>query len=281
MWSGPRNISTALMRAWENRPDTIVVDEPLYAHYLKMHPVDHPGVDEVVATHESDWRVVAEWLTSDDPLRNPPRGYPSAVGQQRPARGPDATRPVVFYQKHMAHHLLPQIEHGWLDRLTHVFLIRDPAEMLTSLVKQMPNPTLADTGLPQQVELFESFSQETRPAAAAILQTDMPHPQPWAAVPQTVVPFVIDARDVLENPRRMLGLLCDALGVEFREEMLHWPAGRRATDGVWAKHWYAAVEKSTRFEPYRPKGEPVPAGLGKLLEECRPLYERLWRERLR
>ena len=104
MWSGPRNISTALMRSWGNRPDTWVSDEPLYAHYLARTGKDHPGADEVLAHQEQDWRVVVEMLT-----------------------GPVPEGRTIWYQKHMAHHLLPEIGREWLDRMTHCFLIRDPA----------------------------------------------------------------------------------------------------------------------------------------------------------
>ena len=126
MWSGPRNISTALMRSWENRPDTIVWDEPLYAHYLRHVPVDHPGRDEVIAAHDGDWESVVRKLTED--------GSPGVR---------------VYYQKHMAHHLLPHISRDWLPRLVNCFLIRDPRAMLASLNAKMGLPELRDTGLEQ------------------------------------------------------------------------------------------------------------------------------------
>lgn len=229
MWSGPRNISTAMMRSWGNRPDTVVCDEPLYAHYLAATGIDHPGRDEVIAHHESDWRNVVASIT-----------------------GPVPQGKSIYYQKHMSHHLLPQIDRTWLSRLTHGFLIRDPREMLTSLVKNLPNPTLADTGLPQQIELVSWVRQRTGR-----------------------VPPIVDARDVLEHPRRMLEQLCAALGVPFDERMLHWPAGRRDTDGVWAKHWYDAVEKSTGFGPYTPKNEQISPKLQPLLQECLACYDSL------
>jgi hypothetical protein len=234
MWSGPRNISTAMMRAWGNRPDTFVCDEPLYAHYLLHTRLAHPGADEVIRHHEADWRKAADWLTGDTP-----------DGKS------------IFYQKHMTHHLLPHIDRDWLAGLTHAFLIREPGAMLTSLLKFLPEPTLADTGLPQQVELFH-----------------------WASERTGKVPPVVDARQVLEDPRRTLQVLCAALDVEFMETMLSWPPGRRATDGIWAKYWYSAVEQSTSFEPYRPKSEPVPAGLAGLHEQCLKLYHVLYPHRL-
>ena len=235
MWSGPRNISTALMRSWGHRFDTMVVDEPLYAHYLLETGADHPGADEVIARHETDWRSVVEALT-----------------------GPVPAGKAIFYQKQMAHHLLPEIDRGWLDRLVHAFLIREPREMLTSLVRVTPRPTLADTGLPQQVEIFENIRARTG-----------------------ATPPVIDARDVLDDPRGVLGALCEALGVPFLEAMLSWPPGPRSTDGTWAKHWYDAVERTTSFGPYVPKADRVPDHLAGLLEECNGLYETLHAHRLR
>jgi len=234
MWSGPRNISTALMRSFENRGDCAVWDEPLYAHYLSVTGLDHPGRVEIVARHEADWRKVAEACA-----------------------GPIPDGRTVFYQKHMAHHLLPGIDRGWLDRVENCFLIRDPAEVAVSYARTRENPTLADLGYAQQVEIFE----------AAGARRGSPPP-------------VLDARDVLTNPRRTLGLLCESLGLAFSEGMLSWPAGARPSDGVWARHWYAAVVASTGFQPYAPPRDPPPERLRAVIEMARPHYERLRRYRL-
>ncbi len=235
MWSGPRNISTAMMRSFGNRADCHVADEPLYAHFLKVTHKDHPGADEVIAHQESDWRKVASWLT-----------------------GPIPDGKSIWYQKHMTHHLLPDIERGWLDALTHAVLIRDPKPMLISLAKVLKEPLLEDTGLPQQVELFRR------------VKSQLGHTPP-----------VVDSKDVLLDPRATLGTLCDALRIPFDDRMLAWPAGRRATDGVWAKHWYKAVEASTGFEPYSERDEPLPPRLAPLLDACLPLYAELHAARLR
>ena len=235
MWSGPRNISTALMRSWGNRPDTFVSDEPLYAHYLLHTDTPHPGRDEVIASQENDWRKVVEWLTGPVPDGKP-----------------------MFYQKHMAHHLLPNISRDWLDRVTNAFLIREPKEMLTSLIKVIPEPKIEDTGLPQQVEMFR-----------------------WVQDRTGLTPPVVDAKNVLDDRRGVLSALCGALDVEFMEEMLSWPAGPRETDGIWAKYWYAEIEKTTSFRPYKPKDEEVPDHLQPLLAECQRHYELLAAHRLR
>ncbi len=234
MWSGPRNISTAMMRSFGSRPDTAVTDEPLYAHYLKATGILHPGRDAVLAAQENDWRRVATALT-----------------------GPVPGGRAIWYQKHMAHHLLPTVGRDWLDPLTHAFLIREPDEMLASLVRTYPDAGLADTGLPQQCEIFDRVADRIGRA-----------------------PPVVLASDVLKDPRALLTRLCAALGIGFLPQMLAWEPGRRATDGVWAPHWYAAVEASTGFEPWRPRQVRLPAALRPLLDECRPWYEKLYALRL-
>ena len=234
MWSGPRNISTALMRSWESRGDTAVWDEPLYAHYLRETGVDHPGRDEVVARHEGDWREVVARLLGPVPGAKP-----------------------IFYQKHMAHHLLPDVDREWLDRVRNGFLIRDPREMLISLARVTPRPTVEDTGLPQQLEIFERV-----------------------AARRGSPPPVIDARDVLMDPEPLLTRLCEALGVPFQRAMLSWKPGPRETDGVWARHWYAAVEASRGFQPYVPKTEALPQRLAGVHAECEAIYRRLHAHRL-
>jgi hypothetical protein len=234
MWSGPRNISTALLRSWGNRPDTFVCDEPLYAHYLLKTGIAHPGADEVLRSQENDWRKVVAWLTEHNP----------------PGKG-------IFYQKHMTHHLLPEIDRGWLDRVTSAFLIREPRAVVASFARIAGTLRLEDTGLPQQLDLFELVCRRAGR-----------------------VPPVVDARDVLENPPRMLRLLCAALDVEFTEAMLSWPAGPRATDGVWARHWYQTVLQSTTFQPYQPQGAPVPVHLAGMLEQAEAIYQKLHQHRL-
>jgi hypothetical protein len=235
MWSGPRNISTALLRSWGSRPDTFVCDEPLYAHYLLQTGAAHPGADEVIRSQQTDWRTVTAWLTGDVPGGK-----------------------AIFYQKHMTHHLLPEIDRGWLDRVSNAFLIRTPREVLPSLARVLAEPRLEDTGFPQQLEIFSRVRQRTGR-----------------------VPPVVDARDILENPERLLRLLCAALDVEFTPAMLSWPPGPRDTDGVWAKHWYGAVLQSTTFEPYRPRNDLIPPHLAGLLDQAEAAYRQLYEHRLR
>jgi hypothetical protein len=154
----------------------------------------------------------------------------------------------------MAHHLLPDMGRDWLAGLTHAFLIRDPRPMIASLGEKLADFELGATGLPQQVEIFEHvIAREGR------------------------VPPVIDSADLLARPEPMLRALCAALGVPFSERMLWWPAGRRDTDGVWAKYWYDRVEQSTGFEAPPPAGRTVTLSprAADIEAQCRPLYEKL------
>ena len=118
-------------------------------------------------------------------------------------------------------------------------------------------PILRYTGLPQQLELFRFVRARTG-----------------------VTPPVLDAEGVLRAPRGLLGEFCARMEVPFSERMLAWPAGRRATDGIWARHWYEAVERSTGFEPWQARPRQVGPELEPLLAECLPLYEELYRHRL-
>jgi hypothetical protein len=234
MWSGPRNISTAMMRAWGNRPDTFVIDEPFYACYLRATGKQHPGTDEVIAAGETDWRKVVGRLT-----------------------GPVPNGRRIFFQKQMTHHLLPGIDREWLGAVTNCFLIRDPREVIASYVKKREEAALEDLGFVQQMEIFDFICARTN-----------------------TVPAVVDAKDVLENPERTLRLLCDAVGVEFRESMLSWAPGVRETDGIWAKYWYTEVARSTSFRPYRNRDHDVPERVGAIYERCRECYDRLYQHRL-
>jgi Sulfotransferase domain len=132
MWSGPRNISTAMMRSFENRSDTAVVDEPFYAVYLKATGLDHPMRGEVLQSQSTDWRAVVADLT-----------------------GPVPGGRSVFYQKHMTHHMLPAIGRDWVAQMHNAFLIRAPEDVLLSYTEVRGEATLDDIGVPQQSELFE------------------------------------------------------------------------------------------------------------------------------
>lgn len=235
MWSGPRNISTAMMRAWENRADCVVVDEPFYAHYLRATGIDHPARADIIASQDTDWRKVAAKLCGP---------IPGGAG--------------VFYQKHMAHHFLPDMQGDWLGALTHAFLIRNPEEMVASYARSRDEVASADLGLHRQVEIWKLVAETTGSE-----------------------PPVIDGRDVLENPEGMLRALCHEFSLPFDAAMLSWPAGPRDTDGIWAPYWYASVLQSTGFLPYRDKAIELGAQHRAVAAECREPYEFLRERRIR
>jgi hypothetical protein len=232
LWSGPRNVSTAIMYAFAQRADTRVVDEPFYAHYLEVTGLPHPGREVVLANQESD----VEKVIRDVVL------------------GP-CDRPVLFI-KQMAHHLV-DVDRSFLGKTLNGLLIRDPSDVLRTLPNQILEPTLADTALPQQVELYGQL---------VALGQDPP---------------VLDARELLGRPSGVLEQLCERLGISFDAAMLSWERGPRPEDGPWAPYWYDGVHRSTGFEPYRPKTDPFPAELEALLEECQPYYEYLYSKALR
>ncbi len=223
-----------MMRAWENRPDTFVTDEPFYAYYLRSTLAPHPLAAEIIAAGLTDWRDVVEQLV------------------RRPCDGK-----TVYFQKHMTHHLLEEVDRGWLAQVRNCFLIRHPAEVIQSYLKKNYLPTAADLGFPQQVEIFAAARRAS-----------------------SFDPLVIDAADVLRNPRRLLSRLCEALGIAWDERMLAWPAGTRESDGLWAKHWYGEVIQSTGFAPYQARSRNVPDELQGVFEECLACYEQLYALRL-
>ncbi len=226
LWSGPRNVSTALMYSFNQRADTQVVDEPLYGHYLRVTGADHPGRAEVMNAVDCDGeRVVREIVL-----------------------GP-CERSVSF-QKHMAHHLV-ELDRSFLTKTTNVLLIRDPAEVVVTLAKQLAAPTLGDVGIAVQAQLLAQLCAKGQS------------------------PVVLDAKELLLDPEGVLRQLCEQTGIPWDGAMLSWPSGPKSCDGVWAPHWYENVHRSTGFEAWRPRVPATAPHLTRLIEECRPHYERL------
>lgn len=226
LWSSPRNVSTAMMYAWRQRDDTTVIDEPLYAHYLRRSGRDHPGRDDVLTAQDDDGAAVVRDILLGD-----------------------HERPVVVF-KHMAKHLI-ELDRGFLSDCANVLLTRDPWEMLTSFQQQVPDTTIADTGLIEMVEILESVEAEGAD------------------------PIVVEAKTLLADPAAVLAELCHRLGLAFDDAMLSWPAGPKPEDGVWAPHWYDAVHRSTGWARWQPKDAQLLPELEPVLAQAMPLYDRL------
>ncbi len=150
MWSGPRNISTAMMRSFENRPDTVVIDEPFYAHYLDKTGLEHPGRDKVLASQSTDWNEVATMLL-----------------------GPIPEEQLVWYQKHMAQHNLEGCDLSWTRDVNNCFLIRDPEEVIHSYGKRFPIENELLLGFVQQAELFRDILDQTGIASPVLDAKDI------------------------------------------------------------------------------------------------------------
>ncbi|WP_395685623.1 hypothetical protein [Aestuariivirga sp.] len=227
MWSGPRNISTAMMYSFGNRPDCEAWDEPFYAFSLVHHGNDHPMRDAIIAAGDSDWNSIVSKCLS------------------RPSK-------PIFYQKHMTHHMLKGFDRSWITGLTNAFLIRAPERVLASYTKKWSEVSLRDIGFIEQREIFDMVADHLGHA-----------------------PPVVDADDILRDPRETLARLCAACGIDFDEAMLAWPPGPKACDGLWAPHWYNAVWASTGFGMPASDKPILPSALQGIADAAWPHYERL------
>tara|TARA_A100001015_G_C14958239_1_gene699714 strand:+ start:713 stop:1378 length:666 start_codon:yes stop_codon:yes gene_type:complete len=216
------------MYSFGQRSDTTIVDEPLYAHYLCSTSAKeyHPGSKEVLLFQENNGEKAVKNMMSDV-----------------------FETPVVFF-KHMTHHLI-NLDKSFLKETENIILTRDPKEMITSFIKQIPNPVITDTGYPQHLELLNYLAEIGKS------------------------PLIVDSKDLLLNPKKKLTELCSYLNIPFQDAMLKWEAGPRKEDGVWAKYWYHNVHKSKDFQLYQAKNEPIPESLMSLYQECDRIYKQL------
>jgi len=213
-----------MMYSFAQRSDCTVLDEPFYAVYLSKTDADHPGKEDVLKTMSSSEAVVRRKIS-------------------------EQTSPVLFV-KNMAHHC-EVLENPWIDGATNVFLIRDPAYIITSYAKVIESPTMRDIGLAYQYHLLSKLKTSGEKL------------------------IVLDTGEVLKNPKTVLDRLCKACEIRFEERMLRWEAGPKLFDGVWAQYWYENVHNSTGFNAPTSTKQPVPERLRPLCEEATILYEKL------
>lgn len=220
MWSGPRNLSTAMMRSFAQRADTQAWDEPFYAAYLKLTGLQHPMGDEVIA----------------DGLAAPEDVIAACLEPPSPPQS-------LTYQKHMTQHMVPGISTDWMHRVSNAFLIRSPERVLASYAKKRGVRHADDLGYRRQRELFDLVCQH-----------------------QGEAPPVIDSADIRRAPQAMLKRLCTQLGITFDTAMLSWAAGPAPEDGIWGRHWYDSIWKSTGFAPPEDSPSPLPDELNPILD---------------
>jgi hypothetical protein len=234
MWSGPRNISTAMMRSFSSRADCAVTDEPFYGAFLKTSGEHQPMADEVIADMDCDWQSVAAGM-----------------------RGAVPGRKTVWYQKHMPHHMVGPVDILDFPDHAHAFLIRDPDLVVASYAAKNDLRAPHLLGFAQMVDYHSRISDRLGRAAP-----------------------VVDSNDILADPPAVLAAFCKALGIDWDEAMLRWPAGPHPADGIWGSHWYNAVEKSTGFgapTPFTPLSDEA----RRIADACRENYERLAALRIR
>jgi hypothetical protein len=229
MWSGPRNISTAMMRSFSSRADCAVTDEPFYGAFLKTSGEPQPMADEVIADMDCDWQSVAATM-----------------------RGPVPGGRAVWYQKHMPHHMVGPVDILDFPGHAHAFLIRAPELVVASYAAKNDLRAAHLLGFAKLVDYHSRISDKLGKCAP-----------------------VIDSNDIVSDPAGMLRALCAALGIAWDPAMLGWQAGRHPDDGIWASHWYGAVENSTGFGPPSSKMPLLNDEARRIADECQDDYNRL------
>lgn len=209
-WSGPRNISTALMRSWSSRKDTYVTDEPFYAYYLKETQINHPMHEEIINHYFSDYNEIVNHLINKVPSKK-----------------------NIWYQKHMAHHLIDLSKIDWINKCENCILLRHPKEVINSYTAKNKLNSVNELGYPQQFEIAKFLKESNQRFK------------------------IIDSEDLLKNPKEVLFDWCESINIKFDESMLHWKKGSHPNDGIWGKHWYNNVIKTTGFQKYKKKDNSI------------------------
>lgn len=155
-----------------------------------------------------------------------------------------------YFLKNMSHHWL-KIDWKWMQNMKHILLIRDPKEVLLSYSKVIETIEITDLGYSQQWQMKSELEQHQ-------------------------IPFlVIDAKRVLQHPKKQLKSICEFLGLEFQPTMLYWEQGAIEEDGSWAKYWYNSIHQSTGFKAYQEKNEQLPTQYVALYEKCKQFYDKM------
>tara|TARA_Y100001970_G_scaffold293827_1_gene443598 strand:+ start:31449 stop:32159 length:711 start_codon:yes stop_codon:yes gene_type:complete len=202
-WSGPRNISTALMRSWSSRGDTFVTDEPFYAYYLKETNIRHPMHMEIIKKYSTDYNQIVNYLTNKIP-----------EGKK------------IWYQKHMAHHILDLSNIEWITNCENCILLRHPKEVISSYSSKNKLNSVEELGYPQQYEIIKFLKRKNKSYT------------------------IIDSSKLLNNPEKVLLSWCKKINIKYDQSMLEWKKGNHINDGIWWQCWYDNVIQTTGFQKY-------------------------------
>ena len=232
-WSGPRNISTALMRSWSSRKDTFVTDEPFYAYYLKETKLKHPMHREIITKYSSNYNEIIKYLTN---------------------KIPDNRK--IWYQKHMAHHLLDLNNIEWINNFKNCILLRHPKEVISSFSKKSKLSSVEELGYPQQYEIIRFLKKNNKSYT------------------------IIDSSELLKNPEKVLAAWCKKNNIKFDISMLKWEKGNHNNDGIWWESWYDNVIKTTGFQKYEKKDISIENKYDSIYNESMKYYNYLIEEKL-
>ena len=227
-WSGPRNISTALMRSWSSREDTFVTDEPFYAYYLNETKLEHPMHLEIINNYPSDYNKIVNYLVNKIPERK-----------------------KIWYQKHMAHHLLDLKNIEWLTNCENCILLRHPKEVISSYSNKNKLNAIEELGYPQQYEIIKFLKKKNKSY------------------------IIIDSSELLKNPKEVLSDWCNKINIEFCHSMLRWGKGSHTYDGIWWKFWYDNVITTTGFQKYEKKDITIEKKYDSIYNESMKYYNYL------
>ena len=228
-WSGPRNISTALMRSWSSRNDTFVSDEPFYSYYLKETGLNHPMAEKILKAYPVTKTEIIKDLTSDIPDRK-----------------------KIWYQKHMAHHIVNIKDLSWLNYFENCILIRHPRDVINSYVKKNKLSSVFDLGYPQQLMILDFLKRERLKF------------------------HVISSDNFLKNPKKGLNEWCDSLKIDFQSDMLSWEKGPHKNDGIWGIHWYDNINNSKKFIHFKKNHSDEYKKYKSIYNEAKKIYKKIY-----
>ena len=224
-WSGPRNISTALMRSWSSRSDTFVTDEPFYAYYLSETKLKHPMHMEIINKYSTDYIKIVNYLNS---------------------KTPDGKK--IWYQKHMAHHILNLNDIEWITNFENCILLRHPKEVISSYSNKNKLNSFEELGYRQQYEIIKLLKKKNKSF------------------------IIIDSSELLQNPAKVLGTWCKKINIKYEQSMLNWKKGNHINDGIWWKSWYDNVIKTTGFQKYKKKDINIESEYDSIYNESMKYY---------